>query len=78
MFDLNFILTVLVLIILVGGLLYTLRIGRLASVKQSEFDSEINEKTRRHPVLLNPVFLAYIIGIGLAILYIVYHANRYY
>ncbi|WP_223594566.1 hypothetical protein [Neobacillus bataviensis] len=45
MFDLQFILSIVILLVLIGGLLYTLRIGRLASVRQSEFDSEINEKT---------------------------------
>ncbi|MDF2854975.1 MAG: hypothetical protein K0Q87_826 [Neobacillus sp.] len=75
MFDLPFILSGLVLLILLGGLLYTLKVGRLVSVRQSEYDTEINEKTQRHPYLLNPVFLAYIIGIGLVIVYIIYHST---
>lgn len=78
MFDLYFILSGLGLLILVGGLFYTLKIGRLVSARQSEFDPEINEKTRRHPILLNPVFLAYIIGIGLMILYMLYHVSISY
>ncbi|MGG1679081.1 hypothetical protein ACIFOT_25660 [Neobacillus sp. NRS-1170] len=76
MFDLYFILSGLVLLILVGGLLYTLTTGRFVSARQSEFDAEINEKTQRHPILLNPIFFAYIIGIVLVILYIFYHASR--
>lgn len=75
LFDLYFILSGLGLLILVGGLFYTLRIGRLVQARQSEFDTEINEKIRRHPILLNPVFLAYIIGIGLMILYMLYHVS---
>ncbi len=75
LFDLYFILSGLVLLILVGGLLYTLTTGRFVTARQSEFDAEINEKTRRHPILLNPVFLAYVVGIGLVILFILYHAS---
>ena len=78
LFDLYFILSSLVLLILFGGLFYTLRIGRLVSARQSELDTEIKEKTRRHSVLLNPVFLAYIIGIGLVFLYIIYHVSISY
>lgn len=63
---------------LVGGLFYTLRIGRLVSARQSELDNEINEKIRKHSILLNPVFLAYIIGIGLVILYMLYHVSISY
>jgi hypothetical protein len=77
LFDLPFILSGLVLLVLLSGLFYTFKVGSLVSVRQSEYDTEINEKTQRHPYLLNPVFLAYIIGIGLVIVYIIYHAaNR--
>jgi hypothetical protein len=65
------------LLILVWGLIYTIRNGKVVSTRQSELDTEINEKTQNHPMLLNPIFLAYIIGIGLAILYIVYQAINY-
>lgn len=78
MFDFYFILSSLGLLILVGGLFYTLRFGRLVQARQSEFDTEINEKIPRHPILLNPVFLAYIIGIGLMILYMLYHVSISY
>jgi hypothetical protein len=67
----------LVLLILVGGLIYTLRVGKMVDVRQSEFDEEINEKIQRHHVLLNPVFLAYIIGFGLLLLYVIFIATSY-
>ncbi|HHW36443.1 MAG TPA: hypothetical protein GXX18_04005 [Bacillales bacterium] len=75
MFDLSLILSSLGLLILLGGLFYTVRIGRLVSARQSELDTEIDEKIRRHPIVLNPVFLAYVIGIGLVILYMLYHVS---
>lgn len=78
LFDFYIILSSFGLLILVGGLFYTLRIGRLVQVRQSEFDTEINGKIRRHPILLNPIFLAYIIGIGLMILYMLYHISTSY
>jgi hypothetical protein len=74
MSNLHIILAVIAFLILGGGFIYTLKIGRLISIRQREFDTEINEKIQRHPILLNPVFLAYVIGIGLVILYIVYLA----
>lgn len=61
-------------LIIAGGLLYTLRVGKLTSARQSEYDFEISDKVRRHPYSLNPVFLAYIIVIGLVLLYILYLA----
>ncbi len=75
LFDLTFILLILGLLILVGGLFYTIKIGRLVQARQSEFDTEISDKIQKHPVLLNPVFLAYVIGIGLMILYMLYHIS---
>mgnify|MGYP005827996323 CR=1 FL=1 len=71
-------LAVLALLILISGLIYTFKIGKISSIRQSEYDTEINEKVQRHPALLNPVFLAYIIGIGLALLYLVYVAVSFY
>jgi hypothetical protein len=67
----------LVLLILVGSLIYTLRVGKMVDVRQSEFDEEITEKIQRHRVLLNPVFLAYIIGFGLLLLYLFFIATSY-
>jgi predicted permease len=76
--NLDIILAVAAMLILVGGLLYTLKAGKLVSSRQSEYDSEINEKTQNHPIFLNPVVLAYIIGIGLVILFIIYQGFNFY
>ncbi|MEH7502164.1 hypothetical protein V7152_08975 [Neobacillus drentensis] len=72
------ILSGIVLLVLVGGLIFTLGTGRMVSTRSGEFDTEINKKTQSHPYLLNPVFLAYIIGIGAIILYIIYLGFNYY
>ncbi len=70
------IMVVIIAIILVGGLIYSFRVGRAVDVAKSDYDEEIHANVRRNPVLLNPVFLAYIIGIGAALIYIVYHVIR--
>jgi hypothetical protein len=59
-------------LILIGGLFVTFGIGKRVSARHSEFDDEIDHNIRKHPVLLNPVFLAYIIAIGAVLVYIFY------
>jgi len=65
---------ILVLLIGVGGFIYTLKVVKQTTVRQSEYDSEVSEKVNRHYVLLNPVFLSYLIGFGLLLLFIGYLA----
>lgn len=67
-----------ILVILLVGLFVTLRSGRMVSTSHNEFDTPINEKTQRHPYLLNPIFLVWIAAIALAIIYIVYQGLNYY
>jgi hypothetical protein len=74
----HIILSGIALLVLVGGLIFTLGTGRMVSTRSGEFDTEINKKTQSHPYLLNPVFLTYIIGIGAIILYIIYLGFNYY
>jgi hypothetical protein len=64
----------LVALILVGGFLYTFKLSRDVTVRKSEYDTEISAKVEKHPYLLNPVFLAYIIGIGAVLIYIAFFA----
>lgn len=59
-------------IIMIVGLLVTFRVGKAVSTSNSEYDEEIHDSVRKHPVLLNPVFLAYIIVIGAVLVYIAY------
>jgi hypothetical protein len=73
MAQLSFILGVVALLVLTGGLIYTYKIGRRQKL-QREYDTEISEKVEEHPYIRNPVFLAYIIGIGLVIAYMIYIA----
>jgi SNF family Na+-dependent transporter len=63
---------VIIALILIVGLFVTFGIGKRVSTSNSEFDDEIDNNIRRHPVLLNPVFLAYIIAIGAVLVYIFY------
>jgi len=74
----NFVLAILVLIIAVVGLVYTYRTGKLVDVRQSEYDTEINEKVQERAYLRNPIFLAYIIFIGFLLFYIIYNATVYW
>jgi hypothetical protein len=73
MAQLSFILGFIALLVLTGGLIYTYKIGSRQKL-QREYDTEINEKVEEHPYIRNPVFLAYIIGIGLVIAYMIYIA----
>lgn len=60
-------------IIMVIGLIYTIRIGQTQGQNnRSEFDSDINDVVEAQPYTRNPVFWAYIIGLGAAFLYILY------
>jgi hypothetical protein len=72
---LSWVLLIIALLVLTGGLLYTYRIGKRQKL-QGEYDTEIDEKVAEHPYILNPVFLAYFIGIGLVIVYALYIAIR--
>lgn len=67
-----------VLLILIVGLVVTLGTGRMVSTKSGEFDTQINEGTQRHPYLLNPVFLVWIIAMTAIIIYIIYLGFNYY
>lgn len=73
MFHWEFLLSIIAFIVLLGGLLYTVRVAKRQRY-QGEYDAEISDKIQAHPVTRNPVFFAYIIGIGLALAYMVYLA----
>jgi glucose uptake protein GlcU len=68
----NFILGIIALIILVIGLVYTIWTGKLVDARQSEYDTKINEKVEERPYLRNPIFLAYMIFIGILLFYLIY------
>ncbi|MFJ5717593.1 hypothetical protein [Neobacillus sp. NPDC093127] len=61
-------------IVIVGGLFYTLRVGKAVEVRNSELDGEIHNTIRKNWISLNPVFLAYIIALGAILVYIAYLA----
>lgn len=64
----------IIAIIMVAGLIYTFKTGKAFSTSNSEYDEEIHENIQRHPILLNPVFLTYIIAIAAILVYIIYLA----
>ncbi|MCM2535123.1 hypothetical protein NDK43_25770 [Neobacillus pocheonensis] len=68
-----YILAIIALIMIIG-LIVSLRTGKAISAGNSEYDKEIHENIQRHPILLNPVFLTYIIAIGAVLVYIIYLA----
>jgi hypothetical protein len=74
----HLILSGIALLVLFVGLIYTLGTGRMVSTKPGEFDTSINAKTQRHPYLLNPVFLVWIIAIAAIAVYIIYLGFNYY
>ncbi|USK35443.1 hypothetical protein LIT25_09195 [Bacillus sp. F19] len=67
-------LAILAFMIVAGGLLYTLSVGRLVEARKSEIDTPINEKIQKHPYLRNPVFLTWIFFLGFLLLFIFYLA----
>ncbi|CAG9619911.1 hypothetical protein [Sutcliffiella rhizosphaerae] len=73
----DFILAVLALIIVVGAMGYTYRIGRQSNTQTSTHDSSISEKVQEHYVLKNPVFVALLVATILILLYIAYAALRW-
>ncbi|MCA1029864.1 hypothetical protein LCL95_02310 [Bacillus timonensis] len=70
--NLNFVLSVLAILILVVGLVYTYSLGNRQHKKQGNYDTEINEKVVKHPYLRNPVFLTYALASLFVIFYIIY------
>ncbi|WP_243385384.1 hypothetical protein [Bacillus kexueae] len=68
----NFILGILALIILITSFILTMRAGKLVDARQSEYDSSINEKVEGRPYLRNPIFIAYLVGIGVVLFYLIY------
>ncbi|MEH7120485.1 hypothetical protein V7128_24150 [Neobacillus vireti] len=69
-----YILAIIALIIIIG-LIVTFRTGKAISMKNSEYDYEIHENIQKHPMLLNPVFLTYIIALAAVLVYIIYLAT---
>jgi hypothetical protein len=70
------VMSVVVFLIAAVGFIYTYSIGRNQKL-QGEYDTEINEKVQEHPYLRNPIFLAWIIAAGVAIVSIIYFALNY-
>jgi hypothetical protein len=73
MFQWGFLISLVIIVILSGGLLYTLRVAKRQRF-QGEYDTEISGKIEEHPITRNPVFLVYIVGIGIALAYMVFVA----
>jgi hypothetical protein len=70
------VMSVVAFLVATVGFIYTYSIGRNQKF-QGEYDTEISEKVQEHPYLRNPVFLAYIIVGGVAIISIIYFALTY-
>ncbi|WP_130860243.1 hypothetical protein [Gracilibacillus timonensis] len=64
-------LSILVVIVGVAGLIYTIRVGKTVNEQEQEHDQD-TKITAKHPILFNPVFLAYIIGFGGLLVFIFY------
>ncbi len=72
--QLNFVLTVLAVLIIAVGLIYTYQLGKKQHSMQKQFDTEIHEKVQDHPYIRNPIFMTYAIASALVIAYIIYMA----
>jgi hypothetical protein len=76
MAQLMFVLSILGVLIAVIGFVYTFRLGRQQRW-QEELDGPIPKAVQEHIFLRNPVFLAYLLPILLAVIVIFYLAIRY-
>ncbi len=67
-------LVILFTIVLIIGFIQTIRVGQTQNGQNgSEIDSEISGVVKAHPYARNPVFWAYIIGLGIVFAYMFYH-----
>ncbi|KAA0548194.1 hypothetical protein FZW96_10370 [Bacillus sp. BGMRC 2118] len=71
---LDIVLMVVAVLVLLGGLLYTMKIGRSTKYQTEGYDTEINGKVKSHPYMRNPVFLTYIIAAIITLALITYYA----
>ena len=77
MAQLTFVLSALSVLIAIIGFVYTVRLGRQQRW-QGELDGLIPKTVQEHAYLRNPVLLAYVLAVLLAIFAIGYLALRYY
>ncbi|MBM6617627.1 hypothetical protein [Bacillus suaedaesalsae] len=71
---LDIVLMVVGVLVLLGGLLYTLKLGKNTKYQTEGYDTEINGKVKSHPYMRNPVFLTYIIAAIITLAFIAYFA----
>ncbi|UOQ48905.1 hypothetical protein MUN88_01830 [Gracilibacillus caseinilyticus] len=70
-------LVIIGIILAIIALLYTIKVGKVVNTRKSEYDTD-TKATAKHPVLFNPIFLAYILGFGGLLVLIFYLASKYY
>ncbi|UOQ84518.1 hypothetical protein [Gracilibacillus salinarum] len=70
-------LVIIGIILAIIALLYTVKVGKVVNARKSEYDTD-SKGTAKHPVLFNPIFLAYILGFGGLLVLIFYLASKYY
>ncbi|GAB2534754.1 hypothetical protein [Gracilibacillus alcaliphilus] len=61
----------LIIVVAAAALIYTLKVGQTVDNQKGEHDQDTTA-TAKHRILLNPVFLAYVIGFGGLLLFIFY------
>lgn len=62
----------LVLTILVIGLVMTYRLTKMTQKQRGEYDKQWSEKVLDHPVVLNPIFITYLLFAILTLGFILY------
>ncbi|WP_224752524.1 hypothetical protein [Metabacillus arenae] len=67
-------LAIVTLLILAGGLIFTLKMGKVVSARKSEYDTQLNEKIQEHPYLRNPIFIAYLVAAVIFVGFVLYFA----
>ncbi|WP_433749261.1 hypothetical protein [Falsibacillus pallidus] len=71
------ILSIVCVAILAFALIYTLFIAKGQKAVEGEMDSKISGAVKEHSYIRNPIFLTYIIVLGLALLYVAYEAFQH-
>ncbi|WP_108670146.1 hypothetical protein [Peribacillus acanthi] len=60
------------------GIMYTVSLGKSRNALRGEFDTHIDEKVQEHPYMRNPIFLTYVLFVGILLIYVLYLAFTRY
>ncbi|GAE94451.1 hypothetical protein JCM21714_3608 [Gracilibacillus boraciitolerans JCM 21714] len=66
------------LILAVISLIYTVNVGKTVNAQKGGEHDHNSKTAEKHPLLLNPVLLAYVLGFGILFIFIFVLAMQFY